>query len=100
LLFVSTAVINRIIKHIVHNDAWYLPKNPEFEYGCLIKIRGSIMYFTIPEDYHLIQHPTITKACGGLKYKIPTLHKYLLFFLSVARGAFPPFFDDQSEPCI
>jgi hypothetical protein len=62
LLFVSTAVVNRIIKLIVHNDVWYLPKNPEFEYGCLINIRGSIMYFTIPEDYHLIQHPTITEA--------------------------------------
>ena len=54
LLFVSTAIVNRIIKLIVivRNDAWYLPKPPEFEYGCLINIRGSIMYFfTKPEDY-------------------------------------------------
>ena len=32
---------------------------------------------------------TNTEACGGLKYLPPT---YVLF-LSVARGAFPPFFD-------
>ena len=41
-------LLNRVIKSIVHNDAWYLPENPEFEYGCLINIRGSIVYFTIP----------------------------------------------------
>jgi len=38
-------LLNRVIKLIVHNDAWYLPKNPEFKYGCLINICGSIMYF-------------------------------------------------------
>ena len=42
--------LNRVIKFIVHDDAWYLPENPEFEYGCLINIHGSILYFTIPED--------------------------------------------------
>jgi len=31
---------NQVIKSIVHNDAWYLPENPEFEYGCLINIHG------------------------------------------------------------
>ena len=41
-------LLNRVIKSIVHNDVWYLPENPEFEYGCLINIRGSIVYFTIP----------------------------------------------------
>jgi len=41
-------LLNQIIKSIVHNDAWYLPENPDFEYGCLINIRGSILYFTIP----------------------------------------------------
>ena len=41
-------LLNRVIKSIVHNDAWYLPENPEFEYGRLINIRGSILYFTIP----------------------------------------------------
>jgi len=41
-------LLNRVIKSIVHYDAWYLPENPEFEYGCLINIRGSIVYFTIP----------------------------------------------------
>jgi len=40
-------LLNRVIKSIVHNDVWYLPENPEFEYGCLINIRGSIVYFTI-----------------------------------------------------
>jgi hypothetical protein len=42
-------LLNRVIKSIVHNDVWYLlPENPELEYGCLINIRGSIVYFTIP----------------------------------------------------
>jgi len=41
-------LLNRVIKSIVHNDAWYLPENPEFERSCLINIRGSIVYFTIP----------------------------------------------------
>ena len=40
-------LLNRVIKSIVHNDAWYLPENPEFEYGCIINIHGSIVYFTI-----------------------------------------------------
>ena len=43
-------LLNRVIKSIVHNDVWYLPENPEFEYGCLINICGSILYFTIPEE--------------------------------------------------
>ena len=47
--------LNRVIKCIVHDDAWYLPENPEFEYGCLINIRGSILYFTIPEDTYYIK---------------------------------------------
>jgi len=29
-------LLNQVIKSIVHNDAWYLPENPEFEYGCLM----------------------------------------------------------------
>ena len=41
-------LLNWVIKSIVHNDVWYLPENPEFEYDCLINIRGSIVYFTIP----------------------------------------------------
>jgi hypothetical protein len=40
-------LLNRVIKGIVHNDAWYLPGHPEFEYGCVINIRGSRVYFTI-----------------------------------------------------
>ena len=42
--FSDLLLLNRVIKSIVHNDAWYLPKNLEFEYGCLINIRGSIVY--------------------------------------------------------
>ena len=41
-------LLNRVIKGIVHNDAWYLPGYPEFEYGCVINILGSRVYFTIP----------------------------------------------------
>jgi hypothetical protein len=41
-------LLNWVTKSIVHNDVWYLPENPEFEYGCLNNIRGSIVYFTIP----------------------------------------------------
>jgi hypothetical protein len=41
-------ILNRFINSIVHNDTWYLPENPEFEYGCLINICGSIVYFTMP----------------------------------------------------
>jgi len=40
--------LNQVIKSIVQNDAWYIPETPEFEYGCLINICGSIVYFTIP----------------------------------------------------
>jgi len=43
-------LLNRVIKRIVHDDAWYLSENPEFEYGCLIYICGSILYFKIPEE--------------------------------------------------
>jgi hypothetical protein len=46
--FSDLLLLNRVIKSIVHNDARYLPENPEFEYGCLINICGSIVYFTIP----------------------------------------------------
>ncbi len=35
-------LLNRVIKRIVHNGAWYLPENPEFEYGCLINIVGQV----------------------------------------------------------
>ncbi len=42
-------LLNRVIKRIVHNDAWYLPGYPEFEYGCVINIHGSRVYCTIPQ---------------------------------------------------
>jgi hypothetical protein len=42
-------LLNRVIKGIVHNDAWYLPGYPEFEYGCVINIHGSRVYCTIPQ---------------------------------------------------
>jgi hypothetical protein len=33
---------NRIIKYIVHDDAWYLPENPEFAYEeCITRIQNS-----------------------------------------------------------
>jgi hypothetical protein len=37
-------LLNRVIKGIVHDDTWYLPENPEFEYGCLINVCRSILY--------------------------------------------------------
>jgi len=46
----NITLLDRVIKHIVHDNAWYLPENPEFEYGCLTNIRGSILYFTIPQE--------------------------------------------------
>ena len=42
-------LLNRVIKGIVHNDAWYLPGYPEFEYGCVINIHWSRVYCTIPQ---------------------------------------------------
>ncbi len=41
-----------VIKGIVHDDAWYLPENPEFDYDCLINICGSMMCFQIPGKHH------------------------------------------------
>jgi hypothetical protein len=40
-------LLNRVIKRIVHRDAWYLPENPEFDYECIIDIRGSGVGFQI-----------------------------------------------------
>jgi hypothetical protein len=34
-------LLDRVIKRIVHDDAWYLPENPEFEYDCIINIQGT-----------------------------------------------------------
>ena len=42
-------LLDRVIKGIVHNDAWYLPGYPEFEYSCVINIHGSRVYCTIPQ---------------------------------------------------
>ena len=42
-------LLDRVIKGIVHDDAWYLPGYPEFEYGCVINIHGSRVYCTIPQ---------------------------------------------------
>lgn len=38
---------NWVIKNITHEDAWYLPENPEFPYVCSIRIRGTIQHFSI-----------------------------------------------------
>jgi hypothetical protein len=45
-------LLNPVIKRIVHDDAWYLPENPEFDYECLINIRGSMLCFQIPGQHH------------------------------------------------
>ena len=49
-------LLNWVIKTIAHKDAWYLPKNPEFPYGCLIRISGKSQY---------LQYPGITMSAGG-----------------------------------
>jgi hypothetical protein len=45
-------LINRVIRRIVHDDAWFLPASPEFAYGCLIRIRGTSMYVEIEANYY------------------------------------------------
>jgi hypothetical protein len=45
-------LLNRVIQRIVHDDEWYLTENPEFAYGCLIKIRGTSVYFDIQADHY------------------------------------------------
>jgi hypothetical protein len=40
-------LLNRVIKRIVHDDAWYLPENPEFAYECQIYIQGTSLGFQI-----------------------------------------------------
>ena len=45
-------LLDRVIKGIVHDDAWFLPGCPEFEYGCVVNIRGRRMYYTIPQERH------------------------------------------------
>jgi hypothetical protein len=34
-------LLNRVIKYILHDDASYLPENPEFAYECIISIQNS-----------------------------------------------------------
>ena len=38
-------LLDKVIKGIVHDDAWFLPGCPEFEYGCVVNIRGRRMYY-------------------------------------------------------
>jgi hypothetical protein len=45
-------LLNPVIKRIVHDDAWYLPENPEFDYECLINICGSMLCFQIQGEHH------------------------------------------------
>ena len=45
-------LLDKVIKGIVHDDAWFLPGCPEFEYGCVVNIRGRRMYYTIPQERH------------------------------------------------
>ncbi len=48
-------LLNPVIKRIVHDNAWYLPENPEFDYKCLINIRGSTLCFQITGVHHEFQ---------------------------------------------
>jgi hypothetical protein len=43
-------LLNRVLKSIVHYDAWYLPENPEFEYECIIRIRGTSVAFQVEDN--------------------------------------------------
>ncbi len=45
-------LLHRVIKHIVHDDSWFLPENPEFTYSCLIRIQGTSMFFEIQGDHY------------------------------------------------
>ena len=45
-------LLNQVIKRIVHDGPWNLPENPEFDYECLINIRGSILCFQIEGDHY------------------------------------------------
>ncbi len=45
-------LLNPVIKRTVHDNAWYLPENPEFNYECLINICGSMLCFQIPGQHH------------------------------------------------
>jgi hypothetical protein len=45
-------LLNTVIKCIVFDNAWYLPENPEFDYKCLIYIRGSMLCFQILREHH------------------------------------------------
>ena len=45
-------LLNRVIKRIVHDNAWFLPENPEFAYGCLIRIWETSMFFEIQGDHY------------------------------------------------
>jgi hypothetical protein len=45
-------LLNTVIKRIVHDNAWYLPENPEFDYECLIYICGSMLCFQILREHH------------------------------------------------
>ncbi len=51
----NSILLNPVIKCFVHDDTWYLPENPEFDYKCLINIRGSMLCFQIPGKHHEFQ---------------------------------------------
>ena len=53
--FSDLLLLNQDIKQIVLNDAWYLPESPEFEYKCLMKIRG----FQIEGEHYELQRRRI-----------------------------------------
>ena len=41
---------NRVLKRIVHDDAWYLPENPDFAYECVIRIQGTSVGLQIEDN--------------------------------------------------
>jgi hypothetical protein len=45
-------LLHRVIKHIVRDALWFLPENPEFTYGCLIRIWGTRVFFEIQGDHY------------------------------------------------
>ena len=45
-------LLNRVMKSILHVDAWYLPENPEFAYKCIISIQDSRMGVQIVRGHY------------------------------------------------
>jgi len=48
-------LLNRVMKSILHDDAWYLPENPEFAYECIISIQDSRVGVQIVRGHYEFQ---------------------------------------------